>query len=125
SIEIFLGEGAKGMPGLGAENMSNLADAATDAAQDMAGNLPGNSDALEDLQNQAQNIQDEVESYVVDAENLEFRLAAAGTDPVKIELYGFTVELDLANTTVSPDGLTLAGDIATPQFGPVASIDIP
>ncbi len=125
SIEIFLGAGARGLPGLGAENMGNLEDAATDAAQDIAGNLPGNSDALADLQNEAQNIQDEVEGYIVDAENLEFRLATEGTEPVKIELYGFTVELDLANTTVSPDGLTLAGDITTPQFGPVTSIDIP
>src|SRR5690606_4233808 len=52
------------------------------------------------------------------------RLAAEGKQPVKIELYGFTVILDLAKTTVSPDGLKLAGEIKTPQFGPVKSLDL-
>jgi len=116
SVEIFLGEGATGMPGLGAENMENIEGAVTNAAQGVVNGV-SIPDGVDDAVNTAQ-------SYVVDLDNLEFRLAAEGTQPVKIELYGFTVILDLAKTTVSPDGLKLAGEIKTPQFGPVKSLDL-
>ena len=118
SIEIFLGEGATGMPGIGEENMDTLEGMAMDAAQDAAQDALPNPDGLQDAV-------DTVNSYVVDAENLRFRLAAEGTQPVKIELYGFTVVLDLANTLISPDGLKLAGEIISPQFGPVKALELP
>src|SRR3546814_21002882 len=90
SIEILLGAGARGLPGLGAENMSNLEDAATDAAPEMAGNLPGDSDEFEDLQNAAPHIKPEVAGDSVDADNSEFRFVADGSAPEKNALFTST-----------------------------------
>ncbi|MDX1772733.1 carboxypeptidase-like regulatory domain-containing protein [Oceanihabitans sediminis] len=118
SIEIFLGEGATGMPGIGDENIGTIEGMVEDAVQDVTEDItPPNTEEIENAVNTTN-------SYIADAENLRFRLAAEGSQPVKIELYGFTVVLDLANTLISPEGLDLSGEIHSPQFGPVEALEL-
>ena len=105
-IEFFLGEGASGLPGIGEANTQAILGAAT--------LIPGVQDAY-----------NEVGQYVVDLDELKFRLAPQGTEPLKFELYGFELNIDAANTIVSPQGITLEGNLITPEFGIIKSMDIP
>lgn len=52
------------------------------------------------------------------------RLAQLAGSSASIDLYGFSVSLDLPKASLSNDGLTLAGAITTPALGPIAPIKV-
>lgn len=55
------------------------------------------------------------------ATEVAFRLLKAQNDTVSVELFGFEIGLDLTQTRITRAGLEMAGQIKTPQLGPISS----
>lgn len=52
------------------------------------------------------------------------KLAQTTGNEAKLDLYGFTVTLNLAQSSINNNGLSLAGSVSTPALGPVSAIKI-
>lgn len=123
SMEFFLGEGATGAPGIGSENEAAIRGMIESAASNI--DLGEAGVHIDEGIRNAKALVAKVNRYVVDADKLEFRFAPIGTEPVKMGLYGFELGVDLANSTVSPRGLSIAGNVVTPDLGAFKTMELP
>lgn len=55
---------------------------------------------------------------------LTLQLATEDNKKASLELYGFTVNLDLTKSSVGTTGIVLSGNIQTPALGPISSANI-
>ncbi|MBL1409165.1 peptidase associated/transthyretin-like domain-containing protein [Sphingobacterium faecale] len=57
-------------------------------------------------------------------QNVHLKLAKADGADLTASLYGFTMKLDLSRSSVSMEGIELAGEIKTPALGPISAANI-
>lgn len=56
--------------------------------------------------------------------NVSLKLVKVGAADLTVDLYGFAMKLDLSNSSVSTEGIELAGEIRTPALGPISAASI-
>ncbi len=56
--------------------------------------------------------------------DLTLQLVTENNKKVSLDLYGFTVNLDLTKSSVATTGIVLSGNVKTPALGPISSADI-